>query len=60
MKKGFYNLEQARILAKTYDIRNKEICDLHITKGDNIDYEAIDELNLIVTKILKYYFYKDE
>lgn len=60
VKKGFYNLEQARILAKTYDIRNKEICDLHITKGDNIDYEAIDELNLIVTKILKYYFYKDE
>lgn len=60
VKKGFYNLEQACILAKTYDIRNKEICDSHITKVDNIDYEAIDELNLIVTKILKYYFYKDE
>lgn len=60
VKKGFYNLEQARILAKTYDIRNKEICDSHIAKEDNIDYETLDELNLIVTKILKDYFLNEE
>lgn len=55
-KKGFYNLEQARTLAKMYDNKTKELCNSYIVEEEIINYETIDKLNLIVTRIIKYSF----
>lgn len=55
-KKGFYNLEQARILACMYDTKTKELCNEYITEEEVINYKAIDKLNSIVTDILRYSF----
>lgn len=57
IKKGFYNLEEARMLAKVYDTKTKELCNSYITEEDNINFDTIDKLNSIITNILRYSFY---
>lgn len=56
VKKGFYSLEYARMMAQKYDESTKAICNKHITEDEVINHEAIDKLNSIVTDILKYSF----
>lgn len=53
VKKGCYSLNKARQLAVEYDADTKYICDNFITDNEIVNYETIEKLNNIITKILK-------
>lgn len=53
VKKGCYSLDKARQLAVKYDSDTKNICDNCITDNEIVNYETIEKLNNIITKILK-------
>lgn len=53
VKKGCYSLNKARQLAVEYDADTKNICDNCITDNEIVNYETIEKLNNIITKILK-------
>lgn len=55
-KKGKYDLEQARLMSIYYDSRTKKICDSFIEEVETINYETINLLNELITKILKHSF----
>ena len=59
VKKGKYDLEQARSMSIYYDSRTKKICDSFIEEIENINCEAIETLNELITKVIKHSFIKE-
>lgn len=59
IKKGKYNLEDARTLALTFDNGTKELCDLYIEKEDKINNETIDKLKKINCDIIEFSLKKE-
>lgn len=59
IKKGKYNLEQAREISKEYDSKTKGLCDNFMNVEDEINNETINILNTLIAKILKYSFVKE-
>ena len=59
IKKGKYNLEQARGMSKEYDSKTKGLCDNFMSVEDEINNETINILNTLIAKILKYSFVKE-
>lgn len=59
IKKGKYNLKQAREISKEYDSKTKGLCDNFMNVEDEINNETINILNTLIAKILKYSFVKE-
>ena len=59
VKKGKYDLEQARSMSAYYDSRTKKIRDSFIEEIENINCEAIETLNELITKVIKHSFIKE-
>lgn len=59
VKKGLYNLLEARNHADTYYNSVCDICDRYITDTDIVNTETIDKLNNWVYKVLEYYIKKE-
>lgn len=59
IKKGKYNLEQARRMSKEYDSKTKGLCDNFMSVEDEINCETIESLNELITNILKSSFIEE-
>lgn len=59
IKKGKYNLEQARRMSKEYDSKTKGLCDNFMSVEDKINCETIESLNELITNILRKSFIEE-